>query len=98
MSERSARREGPAAVRYRIIVRGEIEASFVGPLTGLVVESAGDESTLLIDIVDQSHLQGVIRSLADRGIEIVSLGVDSGAARRSAGRTAGLEGSEGWPI
>ena len=64
----------------------------------MVVESAGEESTLLIDIVDQSHLQGVIRSLADRGIEIVSLGVESDAGRRSAGRSAGQEGGEGWPI
>ncbi len=64
------------AVRYRIVIKGEITTSFVGPLAGMEVESAGEESTLVIDIVDQSHLRGVISSLSDRGIKIVGLAAD----------------------
>jgi len=76
------------AVRYRIVVRGEIAASFVGPLAGMVVESAGEESTLVIDIVDQSHLRGVLSSLSDRGIEIVGLAADLGDGSTGTGSEA----------
>jgi hypothetical protein len=59
-------------------VRGEIGAAFVGPLEGMTVESVAAESSLRIDILDQSHLQSVIQALSNRGVEIVSLGVMSG--------------------
>ena len=72
VSERSASRGGHV-VPYRIVVRGEVGPPFGEPLRGAVVESVAAESTLLIDIVDQSHLQSVLTALADRGIEIVSL-------------------------
>jgi hypothetical protein len=74
MPERSAsRRKG--TVPYRIVIKGEIGAAFVGPLEGVKVESVAAESSLRIDILDQSHLQGVIQALSDRGIEIISLDV-----------------------
>ena len=59
-------------------MKGEIVAPFAGPLQGAVVESVGKESTLVIDVVDQSHLQGVLSSLGDRGIEIVSFNLEPG--------------------
>jgi hypothetical protein len=74
MPEQSARPEGPegrGCVRYHVVVRGEIDASLVGPLEGMVVERGGAEPTMGIDIVDQSHLQGVLRALHERGIAIV---------------------------
>jgi hypothetical protein len=82
VSERSGHRRGRAAP-YRIVVRGQLGRSFVGPLSGMSVESVAAESSLRIDIVDQSHLQSVLQALADRGIEIVGLHVaadeDSGS-------------------
>lgn len=55
-------------------MKGEVVGPFSGPLRDAIVASAGTESILLIDIIDQSHLQGVLSSLADRGIEIVAFG------------------------
>jgi hypothetical protein len=60
-------------VRYHVVVRGEIDSSLVGPLEGMVVECGGPEPTMAIDIVDQAHLQGVLRALHERGIAIVRL-------------------------
>lgn len=65
-------------MRYRIVVRGEISRPFVGPLEGVVVEKVDDESTLVVEVVDQAHLHGVLRSLEDRRIEVVSLNQASG--------------------
>jgi hypothetical protein len=78
VSQRFADRPHRETHRYRIVVRGEIVAPFAGPLQGAVVESVGEESTLVIDVVDQSHLQGVLSSLGDRGIEIVSFSLERG--------------------
>jgi hypothetical protein len=77
MPEQSSRRGG-RTVPYRIVVRGGIGSSFVGPLEGMTVESVAAESSLLIDVVDQSHLQSVLQALSARGVEIVRLDVASG--------------------
>ena len=99
--ENGARRNDPeqrgGAVRYRIVVNGEIAASFVGPLAGMAVESAGQQSTLSIDIVDQRHLRGVLGSLSDRGIEIVGFAADLEQGSTGPG-PAPASNHEGWPI
>jgi hypothetical protein len=73
MPKRYAARTGQTAVSYRIIIRGAIGQPLVGPLEGMSVEAAGEESVLVGDIVDQAQLQGVISWLSDLGIEIVSI-------------------------
>ena len=68
-----AARTGRDAVRYRIVIRGSIGEPLVGPLEGMTIEHAGDESAVAGDIVDQAHLKGVIGWLSDLGVEIVSI-------------------------
>lgn len=68
-----AARTGRDAVRYRIVIRGSIGEPLVGPLEGMTIECAGDESAVAGDIVDQAHLKGVIGWLSDLGVEIVSI-------------------------
>ena len=68
---------------YRITIRGEVAQRFAEPLGQVFVESAGDESILVCEIVDQAKLQAVLSWFYVRGIEIVSVipdddGVDSG--------------------
>lgn len=82
MPKRFARRSGRRPVGYRIVVRGEICEPLVGPLEGMVVEAAGEESTLAGDIIDQAHLQAVLNWLQDRGIEVVSVNPVRRRARR----------------
>jgi hypothetical protein len=73
MPKRFAGRTGQIDVRYRIVIRGEIGEPLVGPLEGMSVEVAGDESVLTGNLVDQAQLQGALGWLNDLGIEIVSV-------------------------
>jgi hypothetical protein len=66
-------RAGRVPVPYRIVVRGEITQRFTEPLEGVVVESAGDQSILLVEVVDQAKLQGILSWLYEHGIDLVSL-------------------------
>ena len=70
-----AGRAGIKPVRYRIVVRGELTASFVctGPLEGLSVRTEDGFSVITGEIIDQSHLHGILDWLGGREIEIVSL-------------------------
>jgi hypothetical protein len=63
---------------YRITVRGEVSQTFVEPLEQVFVESAGDESILSCEAVDQAKLQAVFSWLYARGVEIVSVIPDGG--------------------
>jgi hypothetical protein len=74
-SEESA---GRKTRRYRITVRGEVSQTFVEPLGQIFVESAGDESILSCEVVDQAKLQAIFSWLYQRGIEIVSVIPDVG--------------------
>lgn len=73
MRNRYAARTGRSAVRYRIVIRGTIGRPPVGPLEGMRVETSGEETVLIGDVVDQAQLQGIIAWLSDLGLEIVSL-------------------------
>ena len=60
-------------MRYRIVIRGDPGEPLVGPLEGMTLEAAGDESCLVGDVIDQAQLQGVLSSLTTLGVEIVSV-------------------------
>lgn len=79
MPKRHVGRTGQTRVRYRIVIRGELGEPLVGPLEGMAVEVAGDESVLTGDLVDQAQLQGALSWLTGLGVEIVSVNpVDDG--------------------
>ena len=67
-----ARRAGTQPIRYRIVVRAELESGSVG-LEGWSVRSEDGYCVLTGHIVDQSQLMGIIEWLGDRGVELVSL-------------------------
>ena len=73
MPKRFAGRTGHSDVRYQIVIRGEIGEPLVGPLEGMSVEVAEDESVLTGALVDQAQLQGALSWLNHLGIEIVSV-------------------------
>jgi hypothetical protein len=73
MDSEFAKRLGRVPVTYRIVVRGEVTERFAEPLEGVVVESAGDQSILSVEIVDQAKLQGTLGWLYDHGIDLVSV-------------------------
>lgn len=73
MSKRYASRTGQTAIPYAIEIRGTIGQPLQGPLEGMGVEAAGEESVLVGNIVDQAQLQGILSWLSDLGIEVVSI-------------------------
>ncbi len=73
MSKRHVGRTGQIRVGYQIVIRGELSEPLVGPLEGMAVEVAGDESVLAGDLVDQAQLQGALSSLTALGVEIISV-------------------------
>lgn len=73
MEQRFAARCGRQAAVYRIVVRGELARTLVGPLEGMSVAVEGSESVLTGELVDQAQLRGALSSLHDLGLEIVSV-------------------------
>ena len=91
MPKRYAGRSGQDGVPYRIVIRGELGEPLVGPLEGMTVEVAGEESVLVGDLLDQAQLQGVLSWLTTLGIEIVSVNPADG---QIAAMTGGLAGTQ----
>ena len=81
MSKRYAGRSGKDRVPYRIVIRGELGEPLVGPLEGMTIELAGEESVLVGDLLDQAQLQGVLSWLTKLGVEIVSVNPAEGQSQ-----------------
>lgn len=71
----SVGRSGRVPVSYRIVVQGEVTERFAEPLEGVVVESAGNQSILSVEIVDQAKLHGILGWLYNHGVDLVSVSV-----------------------
>ena len=68
------------AVRYRIVVAGELGPRYSGAFEGMTVEP-GDGTTALVGrITDQAHLQGVLERIASLGLRLVSVSGENGRA------------------
>ena len=69
--------------RYDIVVRGRLSRRYEHAFDGVTFEPHMTETTLRADVVDQSHLYGLLNRLRDFGIELVS--VNAVADTRNAG-------------
>ena len=72
-------RAGNKPIRYRIVVRGELRESPIGPLEALSVRIEDGFSVITGEILDQPQLHGILNWLSGRGIEIVSLSPAEGS-------------------
>jgi len=64
--------------RYRIIIRGTLDAGWADRLSGMTISATrlanGASATLLIgELADQSALVGVLNTLHDLGLSLVSV-------------------------
>lgn len=64
--------------RYRIFIRGTLDASWSDRLGGMTVScdrlaDSGPETTLIGELADQSALVGVLNTLHDLGLPLVSV-------------------------
>jgi hypothetical protein len=70
--------------QYRIILEGELSRRFVNEFQGMNLESGGGKTLLWGEIVDQSHLHGVLHRVEDLGLTLLSVSeVPGGSGERS---------------
>lgn len=60
-------------MRYRIVVSGELGDRYAPLLDGMTLRRYDGRTSLVGEIVDQSHLQGLIHRLSDIGVELISV-------------------------
>ena len=59
--------------RYEIVVKGELGPTAACAFDGMRLEAESGETTIVGDVVDQAHLSGMLRRIADLGLELVSV-------------------------
>ena len=62
-------------VRYEIVIRGRVSARFFRPLLGdfIIVASGATVTRLVGEVVDTSHLHGLLAHLTSVNVEIISV-------------------------
>ncbi len=60
----------PARTTYEILVRGDVGARLADSLGARRLEPRPGMTILLVEIIDRSHLHGVLEQLCDLRIEI----------------------------
>jgi hypothetical protein len=63
----------PDSCRYEVRVRGTLGARWAARVDGFSLTAAGDGTTVLAGRTDQAGLHGLLRTLADLGLPLVSV-------------------------
>ena len=58
---------------YEILVRGTVAAGFADDVGARCCELSEGRTVIVVDILDQSHLRGILDRLGDLNIEIESV-------------------------
>ena len=58
---------------YRIVVEGELTKRFAGAFAGMTMEAESGQTTITGQIVDQSHLYGILDRISSMGLQLVSV-------------------------
>ena len=58
---------------YRIVVRGELGDRYAVAFEGMDIEAKGGRTVLTGEIIDQSHLHGILTRIGDLGLKLVSV-------------------------
>ncbi len=64
------RPERPGSTTYEVLVRGDPSDDLIADLGGRRFEPRPGKTVILVDVIDQSHLHGVLAWLQDHNIEI----------------------------
>ena len=72
---------------YRVVVEGELAPRYAFAFEGMTISTGGGKTEITGMIVDQSHLQGLLRRIGGLGLTLYSVTpVDNGES--GAGRAA----------
>ena len=63
-----------AAAQYEIVVKGELGPTVSSAFEGMRIECHGGETAMVGLVEDQAQLTGLLRRVADLGLELVSVG------------------------
>jgi hypothetical protein len=63
-------RTGAAVTTFEVLVRGELSADLVAEIGAREYRPCRGKTLVLIEVIDQSHLHGVLTWLEDQNIEI----------------------------
>jgi hypothetical protein len=59
--------------QYRLVLRGELSDRFASEFEGMHLERVAGTTVLSGNVVDQTHLYGLLDRLPELGIELVSV-------------------------
>jgi hypothetical protein len=65
--------ESASGRQYRLVLRGELSDRFAGEFEGMQMERVAGTTVLSGNVVDQTHLYGLLDRLPELGIELVSV-------------------------
>ena len=65
-------RKGTGKV-YRIVVRSELSARYAAAFEGMKMEAASGQTILTGEIIDNSHLHGILDRIGAMGLDLVSV-------------------------
>jgi hypothetical protein len=60
----------PETTSYEVVVRGELSEGLVADLGARCFAPQQGTTLLVVDVIDQAHLQGVLASLHDHNVVI----------------------------
>jgi hypothetical protein len=58
---------------YKIVVQGELTERFAEAFTGMKMKAEGGRTIIKGQIVDQSHLYGILDCISGLGLQLVSV-------------------------
>jgi len=58
---------------YKIVVRGELTERFTGAFEGMKTEAESGQTTITGQVIDQSHLHGILDRISGLGLQLVSV-------------------------
>jgi hypothetical protein len=59
--------------RYRLVVKGELGARYASAFEGMTISAHDGITEITGEIIDPSHLQGLLERIADLGLTLHSL-------------------------
>lgn len=66
----STRHDGAESTMYEVLVRGELGDDLIAELGARRFERTNGKTVIFVDVIDQSHLHGVLARLRDNNIGI----------------------------
>jgi hypothetical protein len=72
---------------YKIVVEGELTKRFAGAFADMTMEAESGKTIIMGQVVDQSHLHGMLNRISSMGLQLVSVQALPEYARGVGGRS-----------